>query len=131
MHPSHPRLEDIRQDYIKAELHERSAHVDAFHQFQAWLDEAMHAQVPEPTAMSVATVDAEGILSSRIVLLKQITTEGFVFFTNYDSRKGKAMANHPRVALLFFWPELERQVRIEGKVEKVSGKESERQLAYP
>ena len=97
---------------------------DPLKQFGVWMVEAIHAQVPEPTAMSLATVGADGRPGGRIVLLKGLDPKGFVFFTNYQSRKGKDLAAHPFAALTFLWKELERQVRIEGAVEKVSADES-------
>ena len=92
---------------------------DPFLQFGRWFSEAQAAQLPEPNAMSLCTVDEHGRPSARIVLLKEVDARGFVFYTNYDSRKGRELAAHPRAALLFFWAELERQVRIEGGVEQV------------
>src|SRR6185369_17991298 len=89
-----------------------------------WMVEAIHAQVPEPTAMTLSTVDMKGRPSGLIVLLKGVDPRGFVFFTNYESRKGREMAANPQVALTFMWKELERQVRIEGRIEQVSAEES-------
>ena len=97
---------------------------DPLKQFGVWMVEAIHAQVPEPTAMMVATVDARARPSCRVMLLKGVDPRGFVFFTNYDSRKGKDLAANPVAALTFLWKELERQVRIEGAVEKVSVEDS-------
>lgn len=114
------RLQDIRQEYMKAELSEEAARPDAIEQFEDWFRQALHAGIAEPTAMSLSTMDADGRLSARIVLLKDFDAEGFVFFTNYQSRKAAAVISHPQVALLFFWPELERQIRIEGRAEKVA-----------
>jgi len=95
-----------------------------FAQFERWFDEAVRAAVPEPNAMALATVDTDGRPTARVVLLKGFDERGFVFFTNYASRKGVELAAHPDAALNFFWPELERQVRIEGTVAKVSDAES-------
>ena len=120
-----PDLAGLRNDYALKSLDEGGVDRDPMKQFGVWMVEAIHAQVPEPTAMSLATVSAKGRPSSRIVLLKGVDPRGFVFFTNYDSRKGKDLAVNPAAALTFLWKELERQVRIEGSVEKVSAKESE------
>ena len=107
-------LAQLRAEYKRATLDERDVAPDPVGQFARWFDEAVAAALPEPNAMTLATVDAAGRPSARIVLLKALDARGFVFFTNYDSRKGRELAGDPRVALLFFWPELERQVRIEG-----------------
>jgi pyridoxamine 5'-phosphate oxidase len=120
-----PDLSALRTDYALKTLDERDVDRDPLKQFGVWMVEAIHAQVPEPTAMSLATVSAKGRSSARIVLLKGLDPRGFVFFTNYDSRKGKDLAVNPVAALAFLWKELERQVRIEGSVEKVSANESE------
>jgi len=120
-----PDLAGLRNDYALKNLDEGDVDRDPMKQFGVWMVEAIHAQVPEPTAMSLATVNAKGRPSSRIVLLKGVDPRGFVFFTNYDSRKGKDLAVNPAAALTFLWKELERQVRIEGSAEKVSAKESE------
>ncbi len=120
-----PDLAGLRNDYALKNLDEGDVDRDPMMQFGVWMVEAIHAQVPEPTAMSLGTVNAKGRPSSRIVLLKGVDPRGFVFFTNYDSRKGKDLAVNPAAALTFLWKELERQVRIEGSVEKVSAEESE------
>ena len=112
-------LHDIREDYSKQALSEKECDAHPIPQFEKWLNEAIRSQVNEPTAVNVATIDANGRPSSRMVLLKEVNPQGFVFFTNYHSRKGRALAAHPYAALTFFWPELERQVRIEGRVEKL------------
>ena len=109
-------LHNIRQDYSKQELSPEQCASNPITQFEIWLQDAMHAQVPEPTAMNVASIDVDGRPSSRVVLLKEVNAEGFVFFSNYHSRKGQALAANPFAALNFFWAELERQVRVEGKV---------------
>ena len=111
-------IADIRREYTLKELDIAHAHADAMTQFIHWFDEALNSDLPEPTAMNLATVSAEGRPSSRIVLLKGIDS-GFVFYTNYASRKGNDLAYSPYAGLTFFWAELERQVRIEGRVEKV------------
>lgn len=117
-------LADLRQDYAKAELSEKDVDINPIVQFKKWFEEASHAQVPEPNAMSIATVDSSGRPSNRVVLLKGYDESGFIFFTNYESRKGREIAENPFVSLLFFWPELERQIRIEGRAEKISKTES-------
>jgi pyridoxamine 5'-phosphate oxidase len=107
-------------------LSEADVDPDPVAQFRAWFAEAQAAGgVADPTAMTLATATADGRPSARVVLLKGIGPEGFVFFTNYDSRKGREVAANPRAALVFFWPQLERQVRVEGTVEKVSEAESD------
>jgi pyridoxamine 5'-phosphate oxidase len=112
--PSHLRVE-----YKRAALDVPDVDPDPFLQFGRWFDEAVAAQVPEPNAMTLATVDAAGHPSARIVLLKALDSRGFTFYTNFESRKARALAANPQAAILFFWPELERQVRAEGAVEKV------------
>lgn len=113
-------IADLRRDYALSSLDERDVAADPLVQFRKWLDEAIGAQCPEPTAMSLATVDAAGRPSSRIVLLKEAEAAGLVFYTNYASRKGRELAVNPHAALLFFWAELEREVRVEGRVEKAA-----------
>ncbi len=122
----HNRLQDIRNDYILLHLHEEDADADPLVQFGKWIDEAVNRQVDEPTAMTLSTVASNGRPSARIVLLKQADERGFCFFTNYESRKGKELAENTAAALLFFWPQLQRQIRIEGHVEKMSDAESDR-----
>lgn len=108
-------LADLRKEYTFQELSIDKTANEPFTQFQHWFQEALQAQLPEPNAMHLCTVSAEGRPSGRIVLLKGLETEGFVFYTNYHSRKGKDIEANYWVSLTFFWPELERQVRIEGK----------------
>lgn len=110
----------IRKDYSKQELSPEDCLADPLAQFQQWLQQAIDAELPDPTAMHLATADADGRPSGRLVLLKAVEQNRFVFYTNYDSRKGQQLAQNPFVALTFFWPELERQVRIEGRAEKVA-----------
>jgi pyridoxamine 5'-phosphate oxidase len=117
-------LATLRKDYALKTLDEADVDRDPLKQFGVWMVEAIHAQVPEPTAMTLATADGKGRPSGRIVLLKGLDPRGFVFFTNYESRKAHDLDANPFAALTFLWKELERQVRIEGKVEKVSGDES-------
>jgi len=118
-------IADLRKDYSRASLSENDVATDPVVQFSTWFDEALKAELPEPNAMSVATVGADGRPSSRIVLLKQVDAAGFTWFTNYHSRKGRDIEEHPYVALLFHWVELERQVRIEGRIEQVAAAESD------
>lgn len=122
-------LSQLRVDYKRASLTERDVAADPYRQFSRWFDEAVAAEVPEPNAMTLASADAGGRPSARIVLLKSVDARGFVFHTNYDSRKARDLAANARVALLFFWPELERQVRIEGRSERASGAESDAYFA--
>ena len=111
-------IADLRIDYSQASLSEADTAADPITQFGRWFDEAMRAEVPEANAMSLATVGSNGRPSSRIVLIKQFDEHGFTWFTNYESRKGHDLEEHPHGALLFHWIALERQVRIEGRVEK-------------
>ncbi|MFC0251454.1 pyridoxamine 5'-phosphate oxidase [Massilia consociata] len=117
---------DLRKDYGQASLNESDVMDDPMLQFTQWFEQALKAQVNEPNAMSVATVAANGRPSSRIVLVKQFDERGFTWYTNYDSRKAQELKDCPYAALLFFWTELERQVRIEGRVERTSSEESDR-----
>jgi pyridoxamine 5'-phosphate oxidase len=119
-------LADLRINYSRASLDEADANPNPFAQFDRWFKEALDAQLPEPNTMTLATVGADGRPSARIVLIKGVDERGFVFFTNYESHKGRDLAAHPVAALLFYWIELERQVRIEGRVEKTSDAESDR-----
>lgn len=121
----HPSIAHIRKDYIQASLDEKDAGNDPLVLFKKWFAEADTAKVLEVNAMTLATVDAASKPHARIVLLKAIDDLGFTFFSNYQSNKGKELTANPNAALLFFWPELERQVRIEGIIEKVSEKESD------
>jgi pyridoxamine 5'-phosphate oxidase len=118
-------IADLRKDYKLASLGKRDLAADPFTQFKKWLDEAIAAEVPEPTAMNLATVGVNARPSARIVLLKGVDEKGFVFFTNYESRKGRELAESQWAALTFHWVELERQVRIEGHVEKIDAKTSD------
>ena len=113
-------LADIRKDYRLQEMDENRINPDPLKQFEMWLNEALEAKVNEPTAMVLATATTRGVPSARIVLLKAFSERGFGFFTNYDSRKGKEIAFNQQVALLFHWPELERQVRVEGMATQTS-----------
>lgn len=115
----------LRKDYGQDSLNEADVADDPFAQFTAWFEQALAAEVNEPNAMSVATVDADGRPTARIVLVKQFDRRGFTWYTNYASQKGRQLAANPHAALLFFWSELERQVRIEGVVERTSAQESD------
>jgi pyridoxamine 5'-phosphate oxidase len=118
-------LPDLRIDYSQQSLLETDVNPDPIVQFQQWFDEALVAQLPEPNAMTIATATPDGIPSARIVLLKGVDSRGFVFFTNYNSQKGQELLTNPRAALVFHWTEQERQVRIQGTVEKISPIESD------
>jgi pyridoxamine 5'-phosphate oxidase len=119
-------IKDLRQEYSLYRLDEESVERNPFLQFKTWFEEAQQAQLAaEPNAMTLATTDECGRPSARIVLLKEVDERGFVFFTNYESRKGQNIAQNNQAALLFFWAELQRQVRLEGAVEKISTAESE------
>lgn len=118
----------VRQDYSRQSLSPNDCLPNPVAQFNRWLDEAIVAKVHEPTAMNIATVE-NGRPSARMVLLKGIEDDGFVFFTNYESRKGRQLIANPFAALTFFWPELERSVRVEGRVEKVSAESSDAYFA--
>lgn len=119
------KLADIRTDYKLASLDESDVAASPFAQFDKWFGEAIKAELPEPNAMTLATCDAAGRPSARVVLIKGVDERGMVFFTNYQSHKGQDLAANNRAALLFFWPELERQIRIEGRVETVSAADSD------
>ena len=114
-----PHIADLRKIYAQRTFSEVDALPDAMQQFRLWLDEALAAQLEEPTALTLSTVSASGQPSSRVVLLKGLPQDaGFLFYTNYESRKGQELATNPLAAINFFWPGLERQVRVEGRVEK-------------
>lgn len=123
------QLADLRRTYVLGSLSETDVAPNPMSQFKRWFDEAVTAKLPEPNAMTLATVGADGQPSARIVLLKGIDDRGFTFFTNYESRKGLDLAANPRAALLFHWVQLERQVRVEGIVEKVADDESDAYFA--
>src|SRR5262245_60263457 len=113
-------LADLRLNYTKAGLLEADAHADAIEQFRIWFDQALAAEIPEANGMVLSTVDPHGAANVRMVLLKGFDADGFIFYTNYLSRKARELELNPRAALLFYWPDLERQVRINGRVVKVS-----------
>jgi pyridoxamine 5'-phosphate oxidase len=122
-------IADLRREYHQAALTENDVDPDPLRQFDRWLKEAIAAGLPEPTAMTLATVDDTAKPAARIVLLKGFDKSGFVFFTNYESRKGAELAQRPQAAMLFHWVELERQVRVEGTVTRVAPEESDRYFA--
>jgi pyridoxamine 5'-phosphate oxidase len=118
-------IADLRKSYEKAELSEDASHADPLQQFDQWLQQAIAAEVPEPNAMTLATVGSDLRPSTRIVLIKGYDPRGIVWYTNYQSRKGRELAGNPFAALQFHWVELERVVRIEGRVEFASAEESD------
>ena len=122
-------IADLRKSYERAELDEAASLADPMAQFAAWLEQAIAAELAEPNAMTLATVGEGGQPSSRIVLIKGLDARGIVWYTNYESRKGRELAANPQAALQFHWVELERVVRIEGRVEKVSEAESDAYFA--
>jgi pyridoxamine 5'-phosphate oxidase len=118
-------LAELRKNYSLGSLDEADIDRDPIRQFEKWFAQAVDARLPEPNAMTLATVDARGYPAARIVLIKGVDERGFVFFTNYESRKGEELAVNPRASLLFHWVELERQVRIEGRIDKTDAAESD------
>jgi len=120
------KLANLREDYSKKKLDIDDVLDNPLKQFETWINEALQSEIPEPNAMTLSTVNPDGIPSARIVLLKKLDEKGFTFFTNYNSHKGKEMAKNKNVALTFVWLELERQVRIEGVVKKISRKASKK-----
>ena len=122
-------LSDLRKEYIRAGLDESDADPDPIEQFRKWFDEALAADLHEPNAMTLATAAPDGKPSARVVLLKGFDARGFVFYTNYEGRKGRELAENPRAALVFYWGELERQVRVEGRVWRVLEEESDAYFA--
>lgn len=119
----------IRGDYARARLAEADLRPDAIAQFRAWFDEARAANILEPTAMALATATRDGVPSVRMVLLKGFDERGFVFYTNYESRKGQELADNPHASLAFYWDRLERQVRIDGRAQRTSAEESDAYFA--
>lgn len=122
-------IHGLRKEYRQASLNESDLLADPFLQFKHWFEQALSAQLPEPNAMILSTVSASGAPSSRTVLLKELDPQGFVFFSNYASRKGREVDANPQVCLLFYWPELERQIRIEGPIEKIAAADSDAYFA--
>jgi pyridoxamine 5'-phosphate oxidase len=118
-------IADLRHNYTLQQLSEADVDPDPIKQFQQWLDQAIAAQLPEPNAMTLATATRDGMPSARIVLLKGLDERGFVFYTNYESHKAQDLAENPQAALVFLWTILERQVRIEGRVEKIAAAETD------
>jgi pyridoxamine 5'-phosphate oxidase len=123
------KIADLRQEYMRAGLAEQDAHADPLKQFERWMREALAAELPLPNAMTLATVTASGAPSARIVLLKDIEDGAFVFYTNDASRKGRELAARAEACLVFLWAELERQVRIEGRVERAAAETADRYFA--
>lgn len=119
------KVKHLRQEYAHSTLDDGAIELNPFYQFKKWFEEALSAELPEPHAMNLATVSENGRPSSRIVLLRNFDTSGFDFFTNYESKKGSDLLKNPQVALNFFWQQIERQIRIEGKIEKLSQEESD------
>ena len=118
-------ISQLRREYNAGSFTEKNTPKSPFDQFQKWFDDAKEVGVLDPTAMAVSTVSREGMPSSRIVLLKSFDEDGFVFFTNYEGRKGTDLNTNPKASILFFWDQLERQIRIEGEVHKITPEESE------
>lgn len=118
-------IANMRKEYTWTGLSEAEVDADAIRQFETWFRQAMAVNLPEPNAMTLATATPDGMPSARVVLLKAFDAAGFTFYTNYDGRKGRELTANPRAALLFFWPELQRQVRIEGTVERTTEAESD------
>lgn len=118
------KIADLRTEYTHSSLDVKDVDKNPFRQFEVWFEQALTSEVTEPNAMNIATVGKSGVPSCRVVLLKGLKNEGFVFYTNYQSKKGRELEENPMVALNFFWPELQRQVQIKGAVEKVSAEES-------
>lgn len=118
-------IADVRNEYTRASLDERDVDRDPIAQFGKWFGEALKSELREPTAMALATVGADGRPSARMVLLKGFDARGFVFYTNYESRKGRELAGNAQAALLFYWAELERQIRIEGTIDRIDPAESD------
>lgn len=119
-------LSHLREEYSKYELNETACSANPLDQFYRWYDQAKTAQIHEPNAMILATATMDAKPSARVVLLKEFNERGFVFYTNYNSRKGQNLRANPQASLLFFWKELERQIRIEGRVEKISESDSKK-----
>ena len=119
------KLSDLRHNNQRFDLQRERVHDDPFLQLKKWLQEAIGDDFYQPNAMTLATVDAQGQPSARIVLLKEVSAQGLVFFTNYDSAKGRALATNPKACASFYWDRLERQVRVEGRVEKLPAQQSD------
>jgi pyridoxamine 5'-phosphate oxidase len=117
-------LHDIRKDYSWGALEEDKVNADPFKQFTIWFEQYTTFEVPDNTAMVVSTIGSDGFPRSRVVLLKELTADAFIFYTNYHSQKGKAIAANDAVSLLFFWPEMERQIRVVGRAKKITEEKS-------
>lgn len=124
--PLSERIKKLRREYVGQPLSEAEVDHDPVLQFESWFEDALRAKIPDPHAMVLATVSASGTPSARVVLLRDFGKNGLVFFTNYRSRKGIEIMSNPAVAAVFFWVELDRQVRVEGRVKKVSVEESDK-----
>lgn len=120
-----PEIASLRKIYSETPLNEEDASSNPFRQFESWFAEVLKSGISEPNAMTLATCSPGGSPSARIVLLKELDSEGFVFYTNYESRKGREIQSNPQAALVFFWKELERQVRVEGRIIRISEQESD------
>ena len=118
-------IADIRRDYSHKSLSEKDVNANAILQFETWWNEALNSKIDEPNAMTLATASIYGLPSVRIVLLKEFSETGFIFFTNYESYKAQQLAENPKACLVFFWKELERQVRITGLIQKINGQQSD------
>ena len=118
-------IADLRRDYSHKSLSEKDVNASAILQFETWWNEALNSKIDEPNAMTLATASVDGLPSARIVLLKEFSEAGFVFFTNYESFKAQQLAENPKACLVFFWKELERQVRITGLIQKINGQQSD------
>jgi pyridoxamine 5'-phosphate oxidase len=116
---------NLRKEYMLHGLSKADVDADPFRQFRAWFDQALAAGLPEPNAMTLATATPDGRPSARMVLIKGVDERGFIFFTNYASRKGRELSDNPYAARVFYWPELERQIRIEGQVEQIASADSD------
>jgi pyridoxamine 5'-phosphate oxidase len=123
------KIADLRQEYMRAGLSEADAQRDPIRQFELWFGDALKAGVPLPNAMTLATADAAGTPSARVVLLKGVDNGGFVFYTNYESRKARELAERRAACLVFLWSDLERQVRVQGSAERVTAADSDRYFA--
>jgi len=121
----HNNIADIRRDYSHKSLSENDVDANAIKQFEKWWHEAVNSKIDEVNAMTLATASLDALPSARIVLLKEVNEKGFVFFTNYESYKAQQLAENPKACLVFFWKELERQVRITGLIERINGKQSD------
>lgn len=125
MEPNEGKLHDMRSDYTTGVFDEKNAYAQPMQQFGLWFEEALQAGIPEANALVLSTVGPDGMPSSRVVLLKEYVDRGFIFFTNYNSRKGQEIAAHPMACMNFWWGAMERQIRISGRMEKISAEDSD------